>query len=103
MLVKSEMNKLADNKEYTKAFNYFHTEYTELLKNFLQKNEVEVKPDDCLIDFIVKTRVFMPKYKKYTYPISYAMYNEELPEDTKYEILMSSYEKIYKVFNMEDV
>lgn len=103
MLIKSEMNKLADNKEYTKAFNYFHIEYTELLKKFLQNNDVEIKPDDCLIDFIVKTRVFMPKYKKYTYPISYAMYNEDLPEDTKYEILMSSYDKIYKVFNIEDV
>lgn len=103
MLIESDMNKLAENKEYTKAFNYFHDEYTELLKKFLQKNDVDVKPDDCLIDYIVKTRVFMPQYKKYTYPISYAMYNEELPDDTKYEILMNSYKTIYKVFDINDL
>ncbi len=102
MLIESEMNKLAEKKEFTKAFNYFHDEYTVLLKDFLQRNEIDVKADDCLIDYIVKTRVFMPKYKEYTYPISYAMYNEELSDDKKYEILMNSYGTIYKVFGRQD-
>ena len=40
MLIEAEMRELAKNKEYTKVFNYFHDEYTEMLKNFLQRNDV---------------------------------------------------------------
>lgn len=98
MLIESEMKALADKKEYTKVFNYFHDEYTELLKNFLERNEIETKEDDCLIDYIVKTRFFMPKYNSYTIPISNAMYNEDLPEAMKYELLMSSYKDVLKAF-----
>ena len=99
MLVESEMKKLAENKEYTKVFNYFHDEYTDLLKNFLERHEVKVNEDDCLIDYIVKTRFFMPKFNSYTIPISNAMYNEDLPEAMKYELLMSSYKDVRKAFN----
>lgn len=99
MLIEEEMKELAKNKEYTKVFNYFHDEYTEILKNFLERNEVEVKEDDCLIDYIVKTRFFMPKYNQYTIPISNAMYNEDLPEAMKYELLMSTYKDVIKAFN----
>ncbi len=99
MLIEEEMKELAKNKEYTKVFNYFYDEYTEILKNFLERNEVEVKEDDCLIDYIVKTRFFMPKYNQYTIPISNAMYNEDLPEAMKYELLMSTYKDVIKAFN----
>ena len=99
MLIEAEMKELAKKKEYTKVFNYFHDEYTDMLKNFLERNEVEVNEDDCLIDYIVKTRFFMPKYNQYTIPISNAMYNEELPEALKYDLLMSTYKDVRKAFN----
>jgi hypothetical protein len=99
VLVESEIKELEKKKEYTKVFNYFHDEYTEMLKNFLTRHEVKVKEDDCLIDYIVKTRFFMPKYNSYTIPISNAMYNEELPENMKYELLMSSYKDVRKAFS----
>ena len=99
MLIERELNELAENKEYTKVFNYFHDEYTDMLKNFLERNEVEVHEDDCLIDYIVKTRFFMPKYNSYTIPISNAMYNEELPEALKYDLLMSTYKDVRNAFN----
>lgn len=98
MLIESEIKELASKKEYTKVFNYFHDEYTGMLKDFLQRHEVEVKEKDCLIDYIVKTRVFMPKYNSYTISISNAMYNEDLSEETKYEMLMSSYKEVFKAF-----
>ena len=99
MLIEAEMKELAKKKEYTKVFNYFHDEYTEMLKNFLQRNDVKINDDDCLIDYIVKTRFFMPKYNQYTIPISNAMYNEELPEALKYDLLMSTYKDVRKAFN----
>lgn len=98
MLIESEIKELASKKEYTKVFNYFHDEYTGMLRNFLERHEVEVKEKDCLIDYIVKTRVFMPKYNSYTISISNAMYNEDLSEETKYEMLMSSYKEVFKAF-----
>lgn len=99
MLIEAEMRELAKKKEYTKVFNYFHDEYTDMLKNFLERHDVEVDKDDCLIDYIVKTRFFMPKYNQYTIPISNAMYNEDLPEDLKYDLLMSTYKDVRKAFN----
>lgn len=99
MLIESEMKELAEKKEYTKVFNYFHDEYTELLRDFLNRHDVETTENDCLIDYIVKTRFFMPKYNSYTIPISNAMYNEELPEAMKYELLMSSYKDVRKAFS----
>lgn len=98
MLIESEIKELASKKEYTKVFNYFHDEYTGMLRNFLERHEVEVKEKDCLIDYIVKTRVFMPKYNSYTISISNTMYNEDLSEETKYEMLMSSYKEVFKAF-----
>ena len=98
MLIESEIKELASKKEYTKGFNYFHDEYTGMLRDFLERHEVEVKEKDCLIDYIVKTRVFMPKYNSYTISISNAMYNEDLSEETKYEMLMSSYKEVFKAF-----
>ena len=88
MLIEKEIKELANKKEYTKVFNYFHDEYTDMLKKFLQKNDVEVNENDCLIDYIVKTRFFMPN----------AMYNEDLSEEMKYELLMSSYKEVFKAF-----
>ncbi len=99
MLIEEEIKELEKNKEYTKVFNYFHDKYTVMLKNFLERNGIEVKEDDCLIDYIVKTRFFMPKYNQYTIPISNAMYNEELPEAMKYELLMSTYKDVINAFN----
>ena len=102
MLIEAEMKELAKNKEYTKVFNYFHDEYTEMLKNFLQRNDVKVNEDDCLIDYIVKTRFFMPKYNTYTIPISNAMYNEQFSEEMKYELLMNTYKDVRKAFTKLD-
>ena len=62
-----------------------------MLKSFLERHEVEVKENDCLIDYIVKTRFFMPKYSSYTIPITNAMYNENVPEDMKYSLLINTY------------
>ena len=99
MLEKREEEKIVEIKEYCNVFNYFHDEYTEMLKNFLQRHEIAVKEDDCLIDYIVKTRFFMPNYSFYTIPITNAMYNEEVPEDMKYALLMNSYQMVKKAFN----
>ncbi|MGN1299539.1 MAG: hypothetical protein ACI4UE_06130 [Candidatus Scatovivens sp.] len=99
MLVEKEIKKLVDKKEYNKIFNYFHEEYTTILKNFLIRHEVKIKDEDCLINYIVKTRVFMPQYSKYTFFITNAMYNEDFSEEMKYELLISSYNKVKDVFS----
>ena len=99
MLVEAKIKELAEKKEYTKVFNYFHDEYTEMLRSFLTRHDVTVDENDCLIDYIVKTRFFMPKYNSYTIPISNATYNEDLPEAMKYELLMSSYKDVRKAFS----
>lgn len=99
MLKKREDNELTKNCEYVNVFNYFHDEYTQMLKHFLQRHEVEIKENDCLIDYIVKTRFFMPKYSNYTIPITNAMYNEDVPEDMKYALLMNSYQTVKNAFN----
>lgn len=85
-------------KDYSKVFNYFHEEYTQMLKEFLERHEVAIKEDDCLIDYIVKTRFFMPKFSYYTIPITNAMYNEDVPEDMKYALLMNSYRTVIEAF-----
>ena len=99
MLEKQEKNEVIDTKEYVKILNYFHAEYTQMLKNFLQRHEVAIKEGDCLIDYIVKTRLFMPQYSLYTIPITNAMYNENVPEDMKYDLLMNSYKTVKNAFN----
>lgn len=99
MLIEEELKELEQKKEYTKVFNYFHDEYTEMLKNFLKRHEIEVNEDDCLIDYIVKTRFFMPKFNSYTIPISNAMYNEDLSEAMKYDLLMSTYKDVRNAFS----
>ena len=62
MLTENEKKEVAKEVEYSKVFNYFHDEYTNLLKSFLQRHDVKLKEDDCLINYIIKTRFFMPKY-----------------------------------------
>ena len=98
MLIEAKMRELAEKREYTKVFNYFHDEYTEMLRDFLKRNDIEVSDEDCLIDFIVKTRFFMPKYNQFTKPITNAMYNEELSEEMKYDLLMSTYKDVREAF-----
>ena len=99
MLKKSEEQRVVENREYVSVFNYFHDEYTQMLRNFLKRHEVAVKEEDCLIDYIIKTRIFMPRYSCYTIPITNAMYNEEVPEEIKYGILINSYAMVKEVFN----
>lgn len=99
MLKKQEKQTITETQEYAQVLNHFHTEYTQLLKNFLQRHEVEIKDEDCLIDYIIKTRVFMPKYSFYTIPITNAMYNENLPENMKYALLINTYATVKKAFN----
>ena len=43
MLIEAEIKELAEKKEYTKVFNYFHDEYTEMLRNFLTRHEIAVR------------------------------------------------------------
>ena len=98
-MLKEQMNNEIENeKDYSKIFNYYHEVYTQMLKKFLERHEVAIKDDDCLIDYIVKTRFFMPKYSDYTIPITNAMYNEDVPEDMKYNLLMNSYRTVSEAF-----
>ena len=99
MLKKLEKQEITETKEYVKVFNYFHDEYTQMLKTFLQKHHVTLKEDDCLIDYIIKTRLFMLKFSFYTIPITNAMYNEDIPEDMKYTLLINSYPTVKNAFN----
>lgn len=99
MLVERDLQALAEKKEYSKIFNYFHAEYTDMLKGFLERHDVEVKDTDCLINYIYKTRTFMPKYKQYTIPITNAMYNEDVPEDMKIALLLNSYRIVKQAFS----
>ncbi len=98
MLIEREIKELADKKEYIKVFNYFHNEYTEMMRDFLVRNEVKLNEDDCLINYIVKARCFTPKVAGYTIPITNAMYNENLTESMKYDLLMNSYPVVRDVF-----
>ena len=41
----------------------------------------------------------MPKYKEFTIPITNAMYNEDVPEDMKYNLLMNSYRTVKDAFS----
>ena len=41
----------------------------------------------------------MPKYTTYTIPITNAMYNEDVPEDMKFALLMNSYKIVRKAFS----
>ncbi|MCI8308977.1 MAG: hypothetical protein HFJ45_01915 [Clostridia bacterium] len=99
MLVEREIKELANNKEYIKVFNYFHNEYTGLMRDFLTRHEVKLNDDDCLINYIIKARCFTPKVAGYTIPISNAMYNETLSETMKYDLLMNSYPIVRDVFS----
>lgn len=99
MLIERDLQDLVEKKEYTQIFNQFHVEYTQLLKDFLKRHDVEIKDSDCLINYIYKTRVFMPKFTTYTIPITNAMYNEEVPEDMKIALLMNSYRIVKKAFS----
>ncbi len=99
MLIEREIKELANNEEYVKVFNYFHAEYTEMMKHFLMRHEVKLNDDDCLINYILKARCFTPKVAGYTIPISNAMYNETLPESMKYDLLINSYPMVKNVFS----
>ena len=99
MLIEKDLNYLAEKKEYNKIFNYFHEEYTEMLKDFLKRHDVKIEETDCLINYIYKTRTFMPKYKQYTIPITNAMYNEDVPEEMKIALLLNSYKTVKKAFS----
>jgi hypothetical protein len=99
MLVEKEIKELANNKEYIKVFNYFHDEYTDMMKEYLTRHEVKLNDDDCLINYIIKTRCFTPKNARYTIPIVNAMYNETLSENIKYDLLMNSYPIVKDVFS----
>ncbi len=99
MLEKQKKQEITKEIEYVKILNYFHQEYTQMLKNFLQRHDITVKEEDCLIDYIIKTRFFMPQYSFYTIPITNAMYNENIPEDMKYTLLMNSYQTVKNAFN----
>ena len=98
MLKEQRNNEIEQEKDYSTILNYFHNEYTQLLKKFLERHDVVIKEDDCLIDYIVKTRLFMPQYSSYTIPITNAMYNEDVPEDMKYALLINSYKIVKNAF-----
>ena len=93
-----ELKSLAEREDYVKVFNYFHDEYSQMLKDFLTRHDVEVKQDECLIDYIFKTRVFMPEYKDYTYQITSAMYDEDLPQDVKCNMMFDNFYSLKDIF-----
>ena len=64
MLVERKIKELAEQKEYVKVFNYFHDEYTEMMKNFLMRHEVKLNEDDCLIHFQLQMQCMMKIYQK---------------------------------------
>lgn len=97
MLVDKELKELGDKKEYVKVFNYFHEEYTDLMKRYLTRHEVKLNDDDCLINYIIKTRCFTPKNAGYTIPIS-SMYSDSMPDNEKFEILVNSYPEVRSAF-----
>lgn len=99
MLIEKEIKELMNKKEYIKVFNYFHDEYTNIMRNFLTRHKVKLNEDDCLINYIIKTRCFAPRFAIYTVPISNAMYSETLPEKLKYELLMNSYPIVRDIFS----
>lgn len=99
MLKEQENKNLVNHEEYNNIFNYYHDEYTQMLKKFLERHEVKIKEDDCLIDYIVKTRFFMPKYSVYTIPITNAMYNEDVPEEMKYTLMVNSFGRVRSAFS----
>lgn len=99
MLELEEIKVLAEKKEYTEIFNCFYDEYTEMMHDFLVRNDVELKEDDGLLNYILKTRIFMPKFSGYVVPITNVMYNENIDEEKRYKILMDSYPTIKKVFS----
>lgn len=99
MLIEKDLQELAEQKEYSEIYNYFHEEYTEMLRSFLLRHEVELKDSDCLVNYIYKTRIFMPKYRAYTFPITHAMYNEDVPDDMKVALLINSYRTVKKAFS----
>ena len=99
MLIDSEIEKPKTEKEYIKVFNYFHDEYTGMMKDYLTRHEVKLNDDDCLINYIIKARCFTPKVAGYTIPISNAMYSDTLSENMKYELLMNSYPIVKDVFS----
>lgn len=98
MLNNEEIKTLAKQNKYIQVFNYFHSEYTDTLKNFLIRHDVSVSDDDCLINYIIKTRMFMPSYKKYTFPIT-SVYDEEVSEEEKLDTLISSYNEVKEAFS----
>jgi hypothetical protein len=99
MLIEKEIEELANKKEYVKVFNYFHDEYTDMMREYLTRHDVKLNDNDCLINYIIKARCFTPTVANYTIPISKAMYNEELPEAIKYDLLINSYPVVKDVFS----
>ena len=98
MLEKNEIQDLVTQSQYVKVFNYFHAEYTQTLKNFLIRHDVGISENDCLINYIIKTRIFMPKYGKYTSYIT-TVYDENSSEEEKLGTLMNNYNEVIKVFS----
>ena len=54
MLEKTEKQEITKTIKYAQIFNHFHYEYTQMLKEFLQRHDITIKEDDCLIDYIIK-------------------------------------------------
>ncbi|MBR1540441.1 MAG: hypothetical protein IJ629_04675 [Clostridia bacterium] len=99
MLTERKIKEPANQEEYIKVFNYFHDEYTGMMKDFLMRHEVKINEDDNLINYIIKARCFTPRYAGYTIPITNAMYSDTLSENMKYQLLMNSYPIVKDVFS----
>ncbi len=99
MLAERKIQEPTTQEDYIKVFNYFHDEYTDMMKDFLTRHEVKLNEDDNLINYIIKARCFTPRYAGYTIPISNAMYSETLPENMKYELLINSYPIVKDIFS----
>lgn len=99
MLTERKIYEPTNKEDYIKVFNYFHDEYTGMMKNYLIRHDVKLNEDDNLINYIIKARCFTPKVAGYTIPITNAMYSETLPENMKYELLINSYPIVKDAFS----
>ena len=53
MLIDKENEKPKSENEYIRVFNYFHDEYTGMMKDYLIRHKVKLNDDDCLINYSI--------------------------------------------------
>lgn len=99
MINKTEIDSLISEKKYNKALDYLYDYYTGLLKKILDKNEIEVRENDTLVDYIDLLKENIEKYKESLNVIVDNFFNEELDVEYKVESLIDEvnfWEDVYR-------